>query len=165
MARYDGEYVRNGTANIFMEFEPLAAWRQVRVTDRRCGVDGAGLIKELVDGRYRNASTIVLGMDQLNTHTPASLDETFPPAEAKRLVDKIEIHHTPKHGSWLEMAEIELSVLGRDLPSRIGDRTALAQQVAAWERRRNEARSHAGWQFTTADARIKLRRLYPSLDS
>jgi DDE superfamily endonuclease len=163
VARHDGEYVRNGVANLFIAFEPLAGWRQVRVTDRRCRVDWAGFIKELVDGPYRNASTIVLVMDQLNTHTPASLYEAYPPAEAKRLADKIEIHHTPKHGSWLDMAEIELSVLGRDLPPRIGNRAALEQQVAAWERRRNEARIHANWQFTTADARIKLRQLYPSL--
>jgi hypothetical protein len=165
VARHDSEYVRHGVANLFIAFEPLAGWRQARVTDRRCRVDWAGFIKELVDGRYRDASTIVLVMDQLNTHTPASLYEAYPPAEAKRLAEKIEIHHTPKHGSWLDMAEIELSVLGRDLPPRIGNRAALEQQVAAWERRRNEAHIHANWQFTTADARIKLRQLYPSLQS
>jgi hypothetical protein len=165
VARYDGEYVRNGTANLFIAFEPLAGWRRVRVTDHRCRGDWARFIKELVDDRHRDARTIVLVMDQLNTHTPASLYETFPPAEAERLADKIEIHHTPKHGSWLDMAEIELGVLGRDLPARIGDKAALERQVAAWERRRNEACVRADWRFTTADARIRLRRLYPSIEA
>ena len=162
-ARYDGEYVRNGTVNIFMAFEPLAGWRQVRVTDHRCRTDWAAFVKDLADGRYKDATKIVLVMDQLNTHTLASLYEAFPPEEARRLAERIEIHHTPKHGSWLDMAEIELSVLGRDLPDRVGDRAAIEQHVAAWERRRNTAQVKANWQFTTANARIKLRKLYPSL--
>jgi hypothetical protein len=164
IARYDGEYMRNGTANIFMAFEPLAGWRQVRVTDHRCRIDWAAFVKNLADGRYKDATRIVLVMDQLNTHTPASLYEAFPPEEARRLAERIEIHHTPKHGSWLDMAEIELSVLSRDLPDRVGDKAAIEQHVAAWERRRNTAQVKANWQFTTTDARIKLRRLYPSLE-
>jgi hypothetical protein len=161
--RYDGEYVRNGTANLFLAFEPLAGWRQARVTDHRCRRDWATFVKGLVDERYKDAATIVLVMDQLNTHTPASLYEAFPPEEARRLAARLEIHHTPKHGSWLNMAEIELSVLARNLPQRVADRAELERQVAAWERRRDEAGVKADWRFTTADARIKLRRLYPSL--
>jgi hypothetical protein len=147
-----------------MAFEPLAGWRQVRVTDHRRRTDWAAFIKSLVDGRYKDATRIILVMDQLNTHTPASLYEAFPPEEARRLAEKLEIHHTPKHGSWLDMAEIELSVLSRDLPDRLGDKTAIEQHVAAWERDRNTARIKANWQFTTADARIRLRKLYPSLE-
>jgi hypothetical protein len=162
--RYDGEYVRNGVANLFMAFGPLAGWRQVCVTDHRCREDWAAFVKHLADGRYKDATTIVLVMDQLNTHTPASRYEAFPPAEARRLTDKLEIHHTPKHGSWLDMAEIELSVLARDLPLRVADRPALERQVAGWERRRNGAGVRADWRFTADDARIKLRRLYPSID-
>jgi hypothetical protein len=161
--RYDGEYVRNGTANLFLAFEPLAGWRQARVTDHRRRRDWATFVKGLVDERYKDAATIVLVMDQLNTHTPASLYEAFPPEEARRLAARLEIHHTPKHGSWLNMAEIELSVLARNLPQRVADRAELERQVAAWERRRDEAGVKADWRFTTADARIKLRRLYPSL--
>jgi hypothetical protein len=162
--RYDGEYVRNGTANLFMAFEPLAGWREARVTDRRCREDWATFVRDLADGRYKDATTIVLVMDQLNTHTPASLYEAFPPAEARRLAGRLEIHHTPKHGSWLDMAEIELGVLARDLPLRVADRPTLERHVAAWERRRNGATIKADWRFTTDDARIKLRRLYPSID-
>jgi hypothetical protein len=165
VARYDGEYVRNGTANLFMAFEPLAGWRQLRVTERRCRTDWAAFVKSLADGRYKDADTIVLVMDQLNTHTPASLYEAFPPEEARRLAEKLEIHHTPKHGSWLDMAEIELSALARDLPQRVGDRVALERHTAAWEQRRNAVQIKANWQFTAADARIKLRKLYPSLES
>jgi hypothetical protein len=162
--RYDGEYVRNGTANIFMAFEPLAGWRAARVTEHRCRRDWAAFVKDLADGRYRDAVTIVLVMDQLNTHTPASLYEAFPPAEAKRLAGRLEIHHTPKHGSWLDMAEIEFSVLARDMPQRIADRPALERHVTAWERRCNGAGVRTKWRFTTEDARIKLRSLYPSID-
>jgi hypothetical protein len=164
VARYDGEYVRNGVANLFMAFEPLAGWRQVEVTDQRCRTDWATFVKGLADGRYKDAAKIVLVMDQLNTHTPTSLYETFPPEEARRLAERLEIHHTPKHGSWLNMAEIELSALARDLPERVGNKPALERQVAAWEQRRNGATIRAEWQFTTADARIKLRKLYPTLD-
>ena len=163
-ARYDGEYVRNGVANLFMAFEPLAGWRQVRVTEQRCRRDWASFVRELADGRYKDADRIVLVMDQLNTHTLASLYEAFPPGEARRLAEKLEIHPTPKHGSWLNMAEIEFSALSRSLPERIGDRAALERHTAAWEQRRNAAQVKADWQFTTKDARIKLRKLYPSLD-
>lgn len=164
-ARYDGEYVRNGVANLFIAFEPLAGRRQARVTDHRCRRDWATFVKELADGPYKDATRIILVMDQLNTHSPASFYETFPPAEAKRLADRLEIHHTPRHGSWLNMAEIEFSALARGLPERVGDRPALERHVAAWEHRRNAARVKGDWQFTTADARVKLRKLYPSLQA
>ena len=161
--RYDCEYVRNGTANLFMAFEPLGGWRAVAVTDRRRRIDWARFVRDLVDGRYREADKVVLVMDQLNTHSPASLYEAFAPAEAKRVADRLEIHHTPKHGSWLNMAEIELSALCRDLPDRVGDRATLERHVHAWRHRRNTAAITAGWQFTTQDARIKLRKLYPTM--
>ncbi len=164
-ARYDGEYVRNGVANLFLAFEPLAGWRQVRVTDRRCRKDWATFVKELADGRYNDATTFVLVMYQLNTHSRASLYEAFTPEEAKRLAAKLEIHHTPKHGSWLDMAETELSVLARDLAERIADKTTLQRQATAWERQRNAAQIKADWQFTNDDARVKLRKFYPSLDA
>ena len=135
----------------------------MRVTDHRCRTDWAAFVKYLADGRYKDATRIVLVMDQLNTHTPASLYEAFPPEEARRLAEKLEIHHTPKHGSWLDMAEIELSVLGRDLPQRIPDKATLERQITAWEQRRNKAGVRADWRFTTSDARVKLRRLYPSI--
>ena len=159
--RYDCEYVRNGTANLFMAFEPLAGWRHVDVTETRRRGDWSWFVKRLLDGRYRDVERVVLVMDQLNTHSTASLYDTFPPEEARRLADRLEVHHTPKHGSWLNMAEIELSVLTRDLPQRVGDRMTLTDHVCAWEHRRNAANTRANWQFTTADARIKLRRLYP----
>ena len=117
-----------------------------------------------MDRRYREADKLVLVMDQLNTHSPASLYEAFAPEEAKRLADRLEIHHTPKHGSWLNMAEIELSALGRDLPNRVGDRAMLERHVQAWQHRRNAAAVTADWQFTTNDARIKLRKLYPIME-
>ena len=161
---YDCEYVRNGTANLFMAFEPLGGWREVAVTDRRRREDWARFVRDLVDGRYREADKLVLVMDQLNIHSPASLYEAFAPEEAKRLADRLEIHHTPKHGSWLNMAEIELSALGRDLPDRVGDRATLERHVHAWRRRRNTDAIKADWQFTTADARIKLRKLYPTME-
>lgn len=163
-ARSDSEYVRNGTANLFVATEPLAGWRHVAVTDARKRADLAHFVRGLVDGRYRDATKVVLVMDNLNTHSVASPYEAFAPAEAKRVADKLEIHHTPKHGSWLNMAEVELSALARDLPNRVGDRAALAQHVGAWEARRNKAVVKADWQFTTADARVKLRKLYPTTD-
>ena len=163
-ARYDSVYVRNGVASVFMAFEPLAGWRHAEVTGSRTAGDWARVVKDLVDGRYRDAEKVVMVMDQLNTHTPASLYEALPPDEARRLAEKLEIHHTPKHGSWLDMAEIELSVLSRDLPRRVGDREAFERQVAAWEKRRNDSAVKANWQFTTADARVKLRKLYPTFD-
>ena len=163
--RYDCVYVRNGTASLFLAFEPMAGWRHAAVTDGRKRVDWACFVKELLNGRYADAEKLVLVMDQLNTHSPASLYDAFPPEEAKRLAERLEIHHTPKHGSWLDRAEIELSVLARDLPQRVADRAELERQVAAWERRRNEAGVGADWRFTTDDARIKLRRLYPSVQA
>jgi hypothetical protein len=161
--RYDCEYVRNGTANLFMAFEPLGGWRGVQVTDRRQRGDWARFVRDLVDGRHREADKVVLVMDQLNTHSPASLYEAFAPAEAKRIADRLEIHYTPKHGSWLNMAEIEFSALGRDLPDRVDDKATLQRHVEAWQRRRNAAATRAEWRFTTADARIKLRKLYPTM--
>jgi hypothetical protein len=163
-AKRDSEYARHGTAALFMVCEPLAGRRHVRVRTRRTAVDWAHVIKELVDELYPDADTIVLVMDQLNTHSPASLYEAFPPAEAKRLADKLTIHHTPKHGSWLNMAELELSVLARQcLDDRIPDQPTLATAVAAWEADRNAAESVIDWRFTTPDARIKLKHLYPAL--
>ena len=162
--RVDYEYGRHGTANLFVLAEPLRGWRHVTVTDQRRRVEFAQVIKELVDVHYPEAERIVLVMDNLNTHTPASLYEAFEPAEAKRLADKLEIHYTPKHGSWLNMAEIELSVLARQcLAERIPDKETLQKQVAAWEERRNRHSTRINWRFTTAVARIKLKRLYPSI--
>jgi hypothetical protein len=163
--RDDCEYVRNGTANLFIAFEPLAGWRHVEVTDTRTRVDFARFVKDLVDGRYKDAQKIVLVMDQLNTHAVASLYQAFGPAEARRLADKLEIHYTPKHGSWLDMAEIELSVLSRQcLDRRIKDKPTLVREVAAWETARNARAVKAQWQFQVADARIKLRKLYPTIE-
>ena len=163
-ARHDPEYARDGVVNVFLLSEPLQGWRQVRLSDRRTRIDFAHCIKELVDVHYPAAARIVLVLDQLNTHSPASLYEAFPPAEAKRLADKLEIHHTPKHGSWLNMAEIELSVLARQcLNRRLGDRETLEREVAAWVTARNRVATTIDWRFTTADARIKLRRLYPAI--
>jgi hypothetical protein len=162
--RYDSVYVRNGVSNLFLAFEPLAGWRHVGVTDTRARRDWAHFVRDLVDGRYRDADVVVLVMDQLNTHSVASLYEAFAPAEAERVAARLEVHHTPKHGSWLNMAEIELSALGRDLPERVGERAALVGHVSAWEGRRNGDGVKADWQFTTADARIKLRKLYPTVD-
>lgn len=164
--RVDCEYVRHGTANLFLACEPLAGWRQVTVTDRRTRVDWAHFIKALVDGRYREAERLVLVLDQLNTHTIASLYEAFPPEEARRLAAKLELHYTPKHGSWLNIAEIEFSVLARQcLEARMEDKPTLTREVAAWETARNAAGARVHWQFTTADARIKLHRLYLSLQA
>jgi hypothetical protein len=163
--RYDSVYVRNGVASLFMTFEPLAGWRHVELGDSRTAVDWARVVKGLVDARrYKDAEKIVLVMDQLNTHTPASLYEAFTPDEAKRLADKLEIHHTPKHGSWLNMAEIELSAFQRDLPQRVGNKPTMQQHVAAWEKRRNESKVKVNWQFSTVDARVKLRKLYPTFE-
>jgi hypothetical protein len=162
--REDYEYKRHGTANLFMVSEPLQGQRHVKVTDQRTRVDWAHVIKEVVDVHYPEAEIIVLVMDNLNTHDPASLYEAFEPAEAKRLADKLEIHYTPRHGSWLNMAEIELSVMGRQcLAQRIPDKGMLTTEAAAWEERRNRHSIRIDWRFTTADARIKLKRLYPSI--
>jgi len=163
-ARYDYEYERNGVAAVFMLTEPLRGWREVVVGDQRTAVDFAHVIKLLVDVHHPDADQIVLVMDQLNTHTPGSLYEAFPPAEAKRLANKLEIHYTPKHGSWLDMAETELSVLTRQcLDRRIPDRDTLVQEVSAWGHDRNVKQTGIDWRFTTADARIKLKRLYPAI--
>lgn len=165
-ARHDPEYVRGGVANIFLLTEPLRGWREVLVCERRTRRDWAHCVKHLADVTYPDAATILLVMDQLNTHSPASLYAAFPAAEAKRLADRIEIHHTPKHGSWLNVAEIELAILERQcLRRRIPDRTALEREVAAWADRRNAATARVDWQFTTADARTKLKRLYPTFEA
>ncbi|MCA1672608.1 MAG: IS630 family transposase [Actinobacteria bacterium] len=163
-ARHDPEYARAGVVNLFLVCEPARGWRQVRVRAQRTRIDWAHWVKELVDVHSPAAETIVLVMDQLNTHSPASLYEAFAPAEAKRLAAKLEIHHTPKHGSWLNMAEIELSVLQRQcLNRRLGDRATVEREVAAWVGARNHATTTIAWRFTTADARIKLTRLYPAV--
>ena len=160
--RYDTEYTRNGTANIFMAFEPLAGQRITKVTDQRTKIDGAHFLQELVDQHYPHAEKIRLVIDNLNTHTKTSLYEAFAPAEAKRIADKLEIHYTPKHGSWLNMAELELSHLRRQcLGGRIAAKATLIKKVQAWNLQRNERHAKAHWQFTTDDARVKLRRLYP----
>ena len=162
--RHDYEYRRNGTANLFMMFAPLEGWRHVKVTDRHRAVDYAQVLKELSDMRFPGSAKIVLVQDNLNTHKPASLYEAFPPAEARRLVERFEWHYTPKHGSWLDMAESELSVLSSQcLDRRIPDQRVLKDEVAAWEADRNSKHAKANWQFATADARVKLRRLYPAL--
>jgi hypothetical protein len=165
VAKYDYEYERNGTSNIFMFFAPLESWRHVKVTDRRTMVDFAHCMRDLVDIHFPEAEKIVLVMDNLNTHKFASLYEAFPPEEARRIIERLEIHYTPKHGSWLNMAEIELSVLYRQcLKARIPDQPTLRQTVEAWENQRNAAKATVHWRFTTEDARIKLHRLYPSID-
>ncbi len=162
--RVDYEYERRGTANLFLFCEPLAGVRWVDATERRTAVDWAHEIQDLVDVRYPEAEKIVLVMDNLNTHSPGSLYEAFPPAQARRLADRLEIHHTPTHGSWLNVAEIELRVLsGQCLERRIPDRATLQAQVDAWAARRNRAGGTVDWRFTTEDARIKLKRLYPSI--
>jgi len=162
--RMDDEYVRKGVAQIFMEVEPLAGRRHVAVTQRRTRKDWALQIKDMLDVRYPHAVKVRLVMDNLNTHNTASLYETFEPAEARRLAERLEIHYTPKHGSWLNMAEIELSVLkGQCLDCRIPDLDTMQRQVAAWEADRNNSAKKITWQFATPEARIKLRRLYPQL--
>lgn len=162
--RHDYEYRRNGTANLFMMFAPLEGWRHVKVTDRHTAVDYAQVLKELSDTHFPGSAKIVLVQDNLNTHKPASLYEAFPPAEARRLVERFEWHYTPKHGSWLDMAESELGVLSSQcLDRRIPDQQVLKEEVEAWEADRNRKHARADWQFTTADARVKLRRLYPAL--
>jgi transposase len=162
--KFDTEYERNGTASIFMAFEPLEGLRFTKVTEQRTRIDWAEFIKTLVDIHYANAEKIVLVMDNLNTHHKCSLYEAFEPSEAKRIADKLEIHYTPKHGSWLNMAEIELSHLNRQcLNRRIGERSMMAAEVKAWNTARNKKKIVANWQFTTADARIKLHKLYPAV--
>ncbi len=160
----DYEYERQGTCNLFVASEPLAGKRYLKVTEQRTKADFARFMRDLVDVYYPAAEQIVLVMDNLNTHTPAALYEVFEPAEARRLIEKLELHYTPKHGSWLNMAEIEFSVLSRQcLDRRIGSRTELEQEVAAWQTKRNGQAVGINWRFTTADARIKLKHLYPSI--
>ena len=163
-ARHDPEYVREGVVNLFVVCEPLRGWRAVSVSDRRTRLDFAHCAKELVDGHYPAAERVVLVMDQLNTHSPASLYEAFPPAQAKRIAARLEIHYTPKHGSWLNMAELELSALQRQcLDRRLADRATVEREVAAWAAARNAADATIDWRFTTEDARTKLKRLYPAV--
>ena len=164
--RYDYQYERNGVANLFMFFEPLTGWRHIEVTDQRTAVDYAHQMKYLVDECYPQADTIRVIQDQLNTHVKASLYKAFEPQEAKPIVDKLEFHHTPKHGSWLNMAEIELSVVNRQcLNRRLRDQDTLKLEIGAWEEERNQKSHSVNWRFTTPDARIKLKRLYPSIQT
>ena len=161
---YDYEYQRNGVSNLFMLFAPLEGWRRVEVTDRRTKVDWAEVVRKLVDEDYPDRERIVLVMDNLNTHHPASLYEAFEPSEARRIAERLEIHYTPKHGSWLNMAEIEIGVLDRQcLDRRIPNRSVLRREVAAWQQQRNQDAIRVDWRFTTEDARIKLKSLYPSI--
>src|SRR5271155_948270 len=163
-ARCDYEYVRNGVANLFMLFAPLEGWRHVKVTDRHTAVDYAHVLKDLADLHFAKAKIIVLVQDNLNTHCKASLYEAFPAAEARRLVERFEWHYTPKHGSWLNLAESELAVLtAQCLDRRIPDKQALTKEVAAWVRHRNTRHAKAEWHFTTDTARVKLKHLYPVL--
>jgi hypothetical protein len=163
-ARYDTEYARHGTANLFLWCAPLLGIRGVTVTAQRTRRDFAHAIRDLVDVQFPTAERIVLVLDNLHTHDPASRSLAYPPAEAKRLWDKLEVHYTPKHGSWLNVAEIELSALGRQcLDRRIADQATLAAEVAAWVAERNAAAVTVDWHFTTDDARTKLKHLYPVL--
>jgi len=163
-ARCDYEYERNGVANLFMLFAPLEGWRHVKVTDRHAAVDYAHVLKDLAAARFAAAKVIVLIQDNLSVHSKASLYEAFPAAEARRLVERFEWHYTPKHGSWLNLAESELGVLSSQcLDRRISDKHILVAEVAAWEHDRNANHPKANWRFTTPDARIKLKHLYPSI--
>ena len=164
-ARHDYEYERNGVANLFMMFAPLEGWRCVKVTDRHAAIDYAHALKDLSDTHFPGAAKIVLVQDNLSTHTPASLYAAFPAAEARRLSERFEWHYTPKHGSWLDMAESELGVLATQcLNRRIPDKTTLIEEVAAWQDNRNKHHVKADWQFKTDDARVKLKRLYPQFE-
>src|SRR5262245_3614542 len=160
--RFESTFERNGVSNLFMFFAPLHNWRHVKVTDQRRSIDFAHCMRDLVDIHFPDAEEIVVVLDNLSTHTPAALYAAFRPSEAKRIWDRLEFHYTPKHGSWLNMAEIELSVLSRQcLKRRIADQATLAYEAAAWEARRNAAEATVEWRFTSADARIKLKKLYP----
>lgn len=163
-ARCDYEYERHGTANLFMMFAPLEGWRHVKVTDRHTAVDYAHVLKDLADRHFAKAKTIVLVQDNLNIHSKASLYEAFPADEARRLVERFEWHYTPKHGSWLDLAESELGVLSRQcLDRRISDKQTLIDEIQAWQDERNANYATANWHFTTSNARIKLKHLYPSI--
>jgi transposase len=162
-ARVDYEYRRQGTANLFLCFEPLAGWRHVAVTPRRTNKDFAEQMRDLVDKHYPEAPVVAVVLDNLSTHSPAALYQTFSPSEARRLVKRLEFHYTPKHGSWLNMAELEFAILSRQcLDRRLPDKTTLRKEIAAWEAGRNKTRATAQWRFTTAQARTKLQRLYPA---
>jgi len=162
--RFDYEYERNGTANLFMICEPMVGWRRVEVTQQRTAIDYAHLLKTLVDSDYAQAEKLIVIQDNLNTHSPASLYKAFEPQEAQRILSRLEFCHTPKHGSWLNMAEIELSILSRQcLDRRIPDLETLKSEVDAWQDNRNHEETWIDWRFTTADARVKLHRLYPSI--
>ncbi len=163
-ASYDYEYERNGVSNLFMLFAPLEGWRRVEVRERRTRLDWAEVVRKLVDEDYADRERIVLVMDNLNTHHPSSLYEAFEPEEARRIAERLEIHYTPKHGSWLNMAEIEIGVMARQcLGRRIPDRSVLRREAAAWQAQRNRDGIRVDWRFTTADARIRLKSLYPSI--
>jgi len=163
-ARHDYEYKRNGTANMFMLFAPLEGWRHVEITERRTAVDYAKILRDLADIHFPMAEKIVLMQDNLNTHTPAALYEAFEPVEARRIVERFEWHYTPRHGSWLNLAESELAVLSNQcLNRRIPERVILACEVSAWCDHRNIHNAKANWHFTTADARVKLKSLYPAI--
>ncbi len=161
--RYDYEYERNGVSNLFMICAPVQGWRHVEVTDRRTAIDWAHCMKDLVDIHFPEADQITLVCDNLNTHNPASLYKAFEPQEARRIIEKIQWHHTPKHGSWLNIAEIEISVLQRQcLNRRIPDQDSLKREVSAWQKQRNQNGAKVNWRFTVGDARVKLKKLYPS---
>jgi hypothetical protein len=165
IAKYDSEYERRGTANVFLAVEPLAGKRTVRVTDRRTRVDWAQFVRLLLLTMYPDVAKVILVMDNLNTHSIASLYETFDADTARSLAARLEIHYTPKHGSWLNMAETELSIVSRQcLDRRIENKDVMEREISIWEMSRNEACARINWQFTTADARIKLKRLYPSFE-
>lgn len=165
LQRYDYHYERNGTCNLFVAFQPLQGWRQVEVTERRTSIDFAHWLKRLVDEFFPSATLIRVVLDNLNIHTPACLYQAFPAQEAQRILQRLEFHYTPKNGSWLNMVEIELSVLARQcLKERIANLEALKHQIEVWQHQRNQQRTTVQWQFTTEDARVKLQRLYPSLD-
>jgi hypothetical protein len=165
LERYDYEYQRNGVRNLFLFFSPLVSWRHIKITEQRTRRDWANCMKDLVDVHFPEATRIRLIQDNLNTHNPVFLYEVFKPTEAKRILDKLEFHFTPKHGSWLNMAEIEFSVLSRQcLDRRIGDEASLVQEINSWVNNRNHSQATVNWQFTTDDARIKLKKLYPSIN-
>jgi len=163
--KYDYEYKREGTCNLFGFFQPLTGWRHIKVTKQRTAIDFADCMKELVDVLFPSATVIRVVLDNLNTHTPSSLYQAFAPKEARRILSKLEFHYTPKHGSWLNMVEIEFSVLSRQcLNRRIGDIETMKQEIEAWERERNEQKATVNWRFTNQEARVKLERLYPDIN-
>lgn len=162
--KYDFEYERNGVSNLFMLSAPLEGWRHVKITDHHTKVDWAQVIKELVDEHYPEKKKIVLVMDNLNTHKVSSLYAAFKPEEARRIAERLEIHYTPKHGSWLDMAEIEIGVMARQcLNRRIPDQNTLKREIKAWQDERNKKGIRVNWRFTTQDARVKLKSLYPTI--